>query len=119
MVFPLETKRPLPNAVELTDVGVVLRYDVFLSDRVPCVQLPQEPAEEAPVGGSTGGRMAADEGQTQAGDVSPPGGADSVQATGAVQQPSELGAMPPAGVHIATATSAQPQPASPPAKEVG
>ena len=47
VVFPPETKRPLPKGVELTDVGAKLRYDVIPGVRVP--QMPPEPLVEDPL----------------------------------------------------------------------
>jgi hypothetical protein len=117
VVFPPETKRPLPKGVELTDVGATLRYDVIPGVRVP--QLPPDPTEEGPLAagaspGVPGTRVPppAEEGSRAVGLAPAP-------AAAGVEQLPEQEAGPPAAMPLVVPAGTQLQPSLPPRTEAG
>jgi hypothetical protein len=119
VVFPPETKRPLPKGVELTDVGAKLRYDVIPG--VPIPQLPPETPEEDPMaaGASPGGVMPGTRVQPPAGEVSLGAGLAPAPVTAAMEQLPGPVAVSPAALPLVAPAVTQLQPTLPPQVEVG
>ena len=109
VIFPPETKRPLPKGVELTDVGAKLRYDVIPGVRIP--QLPPDPEEEQPERPDPGEDVPGAEVPPQDVDVSQDGCLAPVPETAAPQQSPGPVYEPPAAMPLVCAGDVQPQPA--------
>ena len=119
VVYPPETKRPLPKGIELTDVGAKLRYDVIPG--VPIPQLPPDSLGERPLAagacpdaGASGMRVPppAEEGSRGVGMAPAPCVAE-------VEQPPEQVVVQPAALPLVVPVDAQLQSTLSPSAEMG